>query len=44
MDTFQKLEMLERLLPYVSDDDEDLNMVDFAQVIADRVREDLDKE
>lgn len=38
----EKMALLVRLLPYVADDDEpDDDLVDFAQLIADRVAEDL---
>jgi hypothetical protein len=40
LDQTDKLELLARLVPYVADDDEDFDLVDFAQMIADRVAED----
>ncbi len=44
MNDEQKLALLARLLPYVSGDDydDDLDLVDFAQVVADRVKEDYE--
>ena len=43
MNDAEKFELLARLLPYVSNDDSNLDMVDFAQVVADRVKDDLDE-
>jgi hypothetical protein len=41
MSDAEKLALLAKLLPYVSDDDGELNLQDFARMVADRAEEDL---